>query len=124
MGPLRILIADDNESVRTGIRLLLGSREEWEVCGEAVDGEDAIQKAATLQPDVILLDLSMPKMDGLTAMPILREKSPDSQIIVLTLHECVETARYASKAGATAYITKSLISELIPALKALQPFEG
>jgi two-component system, NarL family, response regulator NreC len=123
MAALRILVVDDNESVRTGIRLLLATYDEWTICGEAADGEEAVQKAAELKPDVILLDITMPRMDGFTAMPLLREKSPDSQIIVLTLHECVQTARYASHAGAAAYITKSLMIELLPALRALQPAE-
>jgi len=66
----------------------------------------------------------MPNMDGLTALPLLREKSPESQMIVLTLHESVDTARVASSVGASAYITKSLMNELLPALEALQPSEA
>lgn len=121
MAPLRILIVDDKESVRTGVRLLLQSRGDWIICGEACDGEEAVEMAATTKPDVILLDVSMPKMDGLTALPLIREKSPGSQVVVLTLHESLDLARVASKSGAAAYITKSLLSELLPALEALQP---
>jgi two-component system, NarL family, response regulator NreC len=121
MAALRILIADDKQHVRTGIRMLLETRQDWVVCGEAADGIEAIEMAGNLKPDVILLDLSMPKLDGLTALPLIREKTPDSQIIVLTLHESLDTARIASRAGASAYITKSLMNELLPTIDALQP---
>jgi DNA-binding NarL/FixJ family response regulator len=121
MAPLRILIADDEPLIRAGIRNLLQSREDWSICGEAIDGADAVEKAGELKPDIILLDISMPKIDGLRALPLIREKSPDSQIIVLTLYEHIETARFASQAGASAYITKSLLNELIPTIEALQP---
>ena len=121
MAPLQILIVDDKPHVRSGIRMLLQRHEDWTICGEASDGVEAVQKAAELQPDVILLDISMPKMDGLTALPLIREKSPESQVIVLTLHESLDTARAASRVGAHAYITKSLMNELLPALEALQP---
>jgi len=94
--------------------------QDWTICGEASDGIEAIRKADELKPEVILLDISMPRMDGLTALPLIREKSPESQIIVLTLYESLDTARVASSVGARAYITKSLTSELLPALEALQ----
>ena len=120
MAPLQILIVDDKPHVRSGIRMLLREHQDWTICGEASDGIEAIEQAQKLKPDVILLDISMPKMDGLTALPLIREKSPESQIIVLTLYESLDTARVASGVGARAYITKSLISELLPALEALQ----
>lgn len=121
MAPLQILVVDDKPNVRIGIRMLLQTHQDWSICGEAGDGFEAVEKAAELKPDVILLDISMPKMDGLTALPLIREKSPDSQIIVLTLHESLDTARAASRAGAHAYIAKSLMNELLPALEALRP---
>lgn len=124
MAPLQILIVDDKPHVRSGIRMLLQKHQDWTICGEASDGIEAIRQAEKLKPDVILLDISMPKMDGLTALPLIREKSPQSQIIVLTLHESLDTARVASSVGARAYITKSLINELLPALEALQPSEA
>ena len=119
MAPLQILIVDDKPHVRVGIRMLLQTRLSWTICGEASDGIEAIEKAAELKPDVILLDISMPRMDGLTALPLIREKSPESQIIVLTLFESLGTARAASRAGAQAYIAKSLMNKLLPALEAL-----
>jgi DNA-binding NarL/FixJ family response regulator len=123
VAPLQILIVDDKPHVRSGIRMLLQKHEDWTICGEAGDGFEAIEKAAKLKPNVILLDISMPNMDGLTALPLIREISPDSQIVVLTLHESLDTARAASRAGAHAYIAKSLMNELLPALEALQPSE-
>lgn len=124
MAPLQIPIVDDNLHVRSGIRMLLQKHQDWTICGEASDGIEAIQKAGELKPEVILLDISMPKMDGPTALPLIREKSPESQMILLTLHESVDTARVASSVGASAYITKSLMNELLPALEALQPSEA
>jgi DNA-binding NarL/FixJ family response regulator len=124
MGPLRILIADDNPLVRCGLRLLIERQEGWSVCGEAADGLEALEKATSLKPDVILLDISMPKLDGLNALPMLREKVPDSEIIVLTLLECVDLARIAAEAGARAYVTKSLLmTDLVPTIEALQRAE-
>ena len=124
MAPLQILIVDDNPQVRSGIRTLLQTHQDWTICGEASDGIEAIQKAGEFKPEVILLDISMPKMNGLTALPLILEKSPGSQIIVLTLHESVDTARVASRVGASAYITKSLMNELLPALEAIQPSDA
>lgn len=121
MARLQILIVDDKPHVRDGIRMLLRKHQDWTICGEASDGIEAIQQAEEFRPDVILLDVSMPRMDGLTALPKIREKSPSSQIIVLTLHESLATARAASAAGADAYVAKSLISELLPTLENLQP---
>jgi DNA-binding NarL/FixJ family response regulator len=124
MGPLRILIADDNPLVRCGLRMLIERQEGWSVCGEAADGLEALEKATSLKPDVILLDISMPKLDGLNALPLLREKVPDSEIIVLTLLECVDLARIAAEAGARAYVTKSLLmTDLVPTIEALQRAE-
>jgi DNA-binding NarL/FixJ family response regulator len=124
MAALRILIVDDKPSVRAGIRLLLETHSDWQICGEACDGIDAVEKSAELTPDIVLLDISMPKMDGLRALPLIKEASPHSQVVVLTLHEYLETARLASQAGATAYVTKSLLIELIPTLEALHPGRG
>lgn len=121
MASLRLLIADDNPSVRVGIRMLLESHPDWIVCGEAAKGVEAVEQAAALKPDVILLDIAMPELDGLTAVPLIRQRAPGTQIIILTLHESLDTARTAALRGATVYIAKSLITDaLVPAIESLQ----
>jgi DNA-binding NarL/FixJ family response regulator len=118
---LKILIADDKPLVRCGLRMLVEGHERWIVCGEAADGLEAVEKAANLKPDVVLLDISMPKLDGLSAVPLIREQLPDSDIVILTLHDSIEMARMAANAGAQAYITKSRLStELMPAIETLR----
>jgi two-component system nitrate/nitrite response regulator NarL len=121
VAPLRILIVDDKPRIRSGIRMLLKKHPDWTICGEASDGIEAIQQAAEFRPDVILLDVFMPRMDGMTALPLIREKSPSSQIIVLTVDQSLDTARAASCAGAHAYIAKSLMTKLLAVLEDLQP---
>jgi DNA-binding NarL/FixJ family response regulator len=117
----RILIADDEPLVRAGVRLILESHEGWVVCGEAENGQDAIDKAAELQPDMVVLDLSMPEMDGLTAAPRIRAKLPSTPIVILTLYESLDMARWAASVGAAAFVAKSLIvSDLIPSIEALR----
>src|SRR5579862_3661684 len=116
MTSLRILIADDKPLVRVGLRMLVELHDGWIVCGEAADGLEAVEKATNLKPDVILLDISMPKLDGLSALPTIRKQIPDSDIVILTLHESLDMARIAADAGARAYVTKSRLStELVPA---------
>src|SRR5271156_6465387 len=112
---IRILIADDNSLVRSGLKMLLQRHADWSVCGEASDGRDAVEKATELKPDVILLDISMPAMDGLTAAELIRERVPESEILIVTLHPSIEMARYASQIGVRGYIVKSLVgSDLEP----------
>ena len=104
--------------MRYGLRNLLEQQKGWTVCGEAEDGLDTLKKAVSLKPDVIVLDISMPKLDGLKAVPLLRYKVPDSEIIILTIHECIEMARIAANAGAKAYVAKSLLfTDLVPTIR-------
>ncbi|MGA7622530.1 MAG: response regulator transcription factor [Candidatus Acidiferrales bacterium] len=107
---VRILIADDNPFVRTGLRLLLGQRPDWSVCGEASNGREAVKKAVELKPHVILLDIWMPTMDGLTAAEQIRHKVPESEILILTLCESLDMARYAAQTGVRAYISKANVT--------------
>jgi DNA-binding NarL/FixJ family response regulator len=109
MAEVRILIADDSPTVRAGLKLLLQYHEDWTVCGEAEDGEDAVKKAAELKPDVILLDISMPAMDGLSAAELIRRDAPEAEILIVTHFESLDLARYAAQTGVRAYITKSRI---------------
>ncbi|HEY4949407.1 MAG TPA: response regulator transcription factor [Candidatus Acidoferrales bacterium] len=109
MAEVRILIADDSPTVRAGLKLLLQYHEDWTVCGEAEDGEDAVKKATELKPDVILLDISMPAMDGLSAAELIRRDVPETEILIVTHFESLDLARYAAQTGVRAYITKSRI---------------
>jgi CheY-like chemotaxis protein len=83
MADVRILIADDSPTVRAGLKLLLQYHENWTICGEAEDGQQAVKKAAELKPDVILLDISMPAMDGLSAAEIIRRDAPEAEILIV-----------------------------------------
>jgi two-component system, NarL family, response regulator NreC len=118
---LRILIADDNPLVRSGVRILVEGHGGWTVCGEAGDGIEAIEQAVSLKPDLVLLDISMPHLDGLDAAPVMHEKVPRLGIIILTLHQSIDLARVAASIGAWGYITKSLIStDLLPTIEAFE----
>ena len=110
MADVRILIADDSPTVRAGLKLLLQYHENWTICGEAEDGQQAVKKAAELKPDVILLDISMPAMDGLSAAEIIRRDAPEAEILIVTHFEALDLARYAAQTGVRAYITKSRIA--------------
>jgi signal transduction histidine kinase/ActR/RegA family two-component response regulator len=107
MACVRILIADDHELVRQGLRALLGARPAWEVCGEAADGLEAIEKAAELQPDIVLLDISMPRLSGLEAAPLIRRESPASQIVIVSQHDPAEMLPGALEAGVRGFVSKS-----------------
>ena len=107
MACVRILIADDHELVRQGLRALLACRPAWQVCGEAADGVEAIEKAAQLRPDIVLLDVSMPRLTGLEAAPIIRRESPASHIVIVSQHDPAEMLPSALKAGACGFVSKS-----------------
>jgi DNA-binding NarL/FixJ family response regulator len=111
---LRVMIVDDHPGVRRSLRSLVHSRIEWEVCGEAIDGQDAIDKARRLKPDVILLDISMPRMNGMEAAPVIRKEVPESEIYIVSQHETPDIARLATEAGAQGYIPKSEIWHSLP----------
>ena len=113
--PLRILVADDNELLRIGIRTLLEIKRDWVVCGEASDGEEAISKALALAPDVVILDLSMPMLNGFRAAEQIRFDSPSTKIVFLSVHDVPATA---SAAGADAFVSKaSPADELISTIE-------
>jgi DNA-binding NarL/FixJ family response regulator len=106
MASLRILIADDHSVVRAGLRALLESRSGWEVCAEASDGRDAVEKAAKLKPHVAVLDIGMPLLNGVETTRRIRSSSPDTEMLILTMHESDELARQVVAAGARGYILK------------------
>ncbi len=108
---IRILIADDHAVIREGLRTLIGTEPGMEVVGEAADGIDAVQKACDLRPDVILIDMVMPRMDGLEAIKEIKRKCPEAQILVLTSFSDDETVFPAIKAGALGYLLKNTTPE-------------
>jgi DNA-binding NarL/FixJ family response regulator len=107
MKQLRILIADDHEFVRCGIRGLLKVQRGWRVAGEATNGREAVEKARTLKPDIAIIDYSMPELDGLQATRQIREAAPNTEIVMLTMHESGQMVRRVLGAGALGYVLKS-----------------
>jgi two-component system, NarL family, response regulator NreC len=115
-----ILLADDHAVLRSGLRLLIDSQPTLKVVGEAGTGAEAVAKARDLQPEVILLDLNMPDMDGLTALPLLRKESPGSRILILTMHDDVSYLQETMRAGAAGYILKKAVdSDLLMAIQTI-----
>jgi PAS domain S-box-containing protein len=107
----RVLIVDDHELVRRGVRSVLTARPDFEVCGEAVDGQDGVEKAKRLKPDVIVMDISMPKLNGFEATRLIRDLLPDTRVLILTQHESPETIKQAFRAGARGYVVKSSMAD-------------
>lgn len=117
----RILIVDDHEVVRQGVRsVLLRSRPEWEICGEATDGKQAIEAVQKLKPDVVILDITMPNMNGLEAAPRIAKLPVNTRILIFTMHESERIAADVRKAGAHGYVQKSQAGrDLIVAIDSL-----
>ena len=108
-----MLLVDDHNVVRQGLWTMLNLYSDIEVVGEAADGVEAVEKARQLQPDVILMDISMPKMDGLEATRIIHSQFPDIRIIGLSMHDKDEQAAEMFKAGAIAYCTKENSNDML-----------
>ena len=116
---IRVLIADAHPIVRSGVRLLLETEPDLEVIGEALNGRQAISLAESLQPDLILMDIAMPEVDGLEATRIIKEQWPNIQILVLTMHRSDEYFFEILKAGASGYLLKTAdTDELVQAVRA------
>jgi CheY-like chemotaxis protein len=116
---MRILVADDSDKLRGGLCSLLESRPGWIVCGEARNGREAIEKALELKPDVILMDISMPDLNGLDAARRIHEQVPDSQILIVTEHDSRTLAYLPRQPGVRGYVRKSHLDlDLISAVEA------
>ena len=107
MKKTRILIADDHSIVRDGIRLALERTPEYRIVAEAEDGEEAVALAHLHKPDVVIMDISMPKLNGIEATSLLKKEFPDLKVVILTVHEDEEYAYQILRAGASAYVVKS-----------------
>lgn len=117
---LRILIADDHDLMRRGLKALIANRPGWEICAEATKGRDAVAKAAALRPDIVVLDICMPELNGVEATRQIRKASPRSEILVLSVHHSNQLIREVLDAGARGFVLKSDSStELISAIESL-----
>src|SRR5260370_9305387 len=104
--PVRTLVADDHQGVRTGLRTLLESKNGWQVCAEASNGREAVEKAGQLKPDVAVLDIGMPLLNGGEATRQIRKLSPQTEILILTMHDSELLVQEVLGAGAHGYIVK------------------
>jgi DNA-binding NarL/FixJ family response regulator len=122
----RILVADDHEVVRRGVRALLESQPGWNVCGEAATGHEAVDQARLLRPDLLIVDISMPEMNGLETIRQIHKTMPQMEILVLTMHESEQMMREALAAGARGYLSKSEAARdllaAVESLRAHKPF--
>jgi DNA-binding NarL/FixJ family response regulator len=120
MRPIQILLADDHELVRKGLRALLESQPGWKVIAEATDGREAVEKARDMHPDVAIVDIGMPSLNGLEATRQIVKKAPRTRVLVLTMHDTNPLIQQVVKAGARGYVLKSdVASDLVSAVDAL-----
>ncbi len=121
MSKIRVFLADDHQLFREGIRSLLSRAPDIEVVGEAGDGQDAVAQVKTLVPDVVLMDISMPGMNGLEAAAQMKETTPSAKVLILTVHESNQYVSQMLQVGAAGYVVKSVSSsELVSAVRAVQ----
>jgi two-component system response regulator NreC len=113
MAKIRILLADDHELIRTGIRNLIGSNKDFQIVGESADGMDTLTKTRDLRPDVVVIDISMPKLSGIEAARRIRDEMPSVKVLVLTMHENAEYVYQILKSGASGYVLKNAGKEEI-----------
>jgi two-component system response regulator NreC len=120
MRKIRLLVADDHPVVRAGLRTLLSTQLDMEIVGEAADGATALARALELRPDVVIMDITMENMSGLTATREIRRRLPETKVLVLTIHDSEEYLRQMLEAGATGYVLKQAADmELAVAIRAV-----
>lgn len=120
MKKLRLLIADDHGMIRQGLKSLIETRKDWELCAEAENGRKAVELARQCQPDVAVLDITMPELNGLDATRQIRAALPATHVLILTMHDSDSLAREVLEAGARGYLLKNDAPELLPqAIEAL-----
>jgi DNA-binding NarL/FixJ family response regulator len=118
--PVRILIADDHDIVREGVRAMVSRHGQWEICGEASNGREAVTQAEALRPDIIVMDLGMPELNGLDATRRIKRVLPKCEILIFTANETEEIVRNVFRAGARAYLLKAEANRhLLPAIEAI-----
>lgn len=118
MKNIKILVVDDHEIFRRGLRALLEPTSEWEICGEAFDGLDAVEKCRSLTPDIVIMDITMPRLNGLEAARLIKKENPTIRIVIITQHDSSQVQIAAKEAGADAFVTKSSVgNELVAALR-------
>ena len=124
--PLRILIADDHDVVREGTRVVIERQPGWEVCGVAATGLEAVEQALALKPDIVVMDMTMPELNGLDAAVQIRRHLPQTEILIFTAHQTDEMIREVFEAGAKSFIFKSeahhFLVEAIQSLSQHRPF--
>jgi two-component system, NarL family, response regulator NreC len=119
--PIRVLLADDHAVLRSGLKLLLNGRSDMTVVGEAADGVVLLDLIQETNPDIILLDLTMPRLGGLDVLPLLRQRAPQARVLILTMHDDESYLRQALAAGASGYVLKQAADvELISAIQAVK----
>ncbi len=120
MSNLRVLVADDHDIVRKGLKMLIEEHPGWEICGEARSGREAVEQCTKLHPDVIVVDISMPDLNGLEATRQIRKSCPRTEVLIITHHDSDEIAAEVMDAGARGYVLKSdSDSDLVRAVEAL-----
>jgi len=121
MTSVRILLADDHEIVREGVRAMIQREAGWEICGEASTGREAVSQAEALKPDLVIMDIGMPDLNGLEATRQIKRLLPETEVLIFTANETEEIVRQVFQAGARAYLLKTEAAKhLIPALEMLR----
>ena len=123
-GDIRILVADDSERMRSGLCSLLKSHPGWIICGEAINGRDAVEKAIHLGPDVILVDISMPHLNGFESARCIHENVPEAEILIVTEHDSRSLSHLPPQEGVRGYVVKSRLDrDLVSAVEAASKHE-